>query len=172
MRIRILDFMYILIRRMNIRFPLKEYLRYNQAKNFTACEVGVARGDNARQMLKIPYLKKLYLVDIWNNKKHYEIAKKKLSKYNVEFIKEKSDDAIIPKCEFIYIDGDHSKEQVKKDLDKYWKMVKDGGMLAGDDWEMEGVWRSVIDKFGIENINTGEGNQWWVWKNNKEAYNG
>lgn len=36
--------------------------------------------------------------------------------------------------DFIYLDGDHSYEGVKKEMFEYWPKVKKGGMLAGHDY--------------------------------------
>lgn len=35
--------------------------------------------------------------------------------------------------DFIYIDGDHSYSQAKKDMKNYFLKVKKGGLLAGHD---------------------------------------
>jgi len=37
---------------------------------------------------------------------------------------------------FIYIDGDHSYKQFKKDLENYSKLCKVGGIICGDDFEI------------------------------------
>ena len=36
--------------------------------------------------------------------------------------------------DWIYVDGDHSTEAVKADLEKYWPKLKPGGILAADDY--------------------------------------
>ena len=36
--------------------------------------------------------------------------------------------------DFIYIDGDHTAEQVARDADSAWKLLKSGGILAFDDY--------------------------------------
>ena len=38
------------------------------------------------------------------------------------------------KYDFIFIDGDHSYEQCKKDILNYQKLLKDGGLLAGHNY--------------------------------------
>jgi hypothetical protein len=35
--------------------------------------------------------------------------------------------------DFVYIDGDHRREEVEKDLSHWWQKVKPGGILAGHD---------------------------------------
>jgi predicted O-methyltransferase YrrM len=54
--------------------------------------------------------------------------------------------------DWVYIDGDHSYEAVKRDLEAYYRVVKPGGFIAGDDygaangWFGDGVTRAV-DEF-------------------------
>tara|TARA_B100001248_G_scaffold9854_1_gene6508 strand:+ start:18464 stop:19087 length:624 start_codon:yes stop_codon:yes gene_type:complete len=52
--------------------------------------------------------------------------------------------------DWIYIDGDHSYEQCKKDLNNALQIVKPGGLIIGDDygwpdakWEKPGVTKAV-----------------------------
>jgi hypothetical protein len=46
----------------------------------------------------------------------------------------------------IHIDGDHSYEGVKKDLNLYWGKIKNGGMIINDDYHWGGV-KKAIDEF-------------------------
>jgi predicted O-methyltransferase YrrM len=43
----------------------------------------------------------------------------------------------------VFVDGDHSYEAVRKDLPFWWKKVRPGGHLLGDDYWMEQVGRAV-----------------------------
>ncbi len=43
----------------------------------------------------------------------------------------------------VFVDGDHSYEAVKADLAFWWKKIRPGGMLLGDDYWMEEVARAV-----------------------------
>jgi len=40
--------------------------------------------------------------------------------------------------DWVYIDGDHAYEAVKGDLEAYYRVVKPGGFLAGDDYGVAG----------------------------------
>ncbi len=42
--------------------------------------------------------------------------------------------------DWVYIDGDHSYEAVKRDLEAYYRVVKSGGFLAGDDYGAKNGW--------------------------------
>jgi hypothetical protein len=42
-------------------------------------------------------------------------------------------------AELIYVDGSHEQKDVYTDLQGYWKLLKPGGLLFGDDFDWEGV---------------------------------
>jgi hypothetical protein len=42
----------------------------------------------------------------------------------------------------IYIDGSHDEDDVYQDLVNYWKLLKKGGVMFGDDWNLD--WVGVI----------------------------
>jgi hypothetical protein len=57
--------------------------------------------------------------------------------------------------DWVYIDGNHLYEFVKKDLERYYSKIKQGGFLTGDDygvadWWEDGVTRAV-DEFVANN---------------------
>jgi predicted O-methyltransferase YrrM len=66
---------------------------------------------------------------------------------NITHIRKTSDDAIEDlrdvKVDFVYIDGLHTYDQVKKDIENYQKIVRENGFIGGHDYHI--VWRGVID---------------------------
>ena len=58
------------------------------------------------------------------------------------------------KFDFVFIDGDHSYQQCKKDILNYWKFVRPGGLLAGHNYHDSpdsahlGVHQAVKEIFG------------------------
>jgi predicted O-methyltransferase YrrM len=48
--------------------------------------------------------------------------------------------------DWVYIDGDHSYEAVKADLENFYRVVKPGGIIAGDDYGLDGWWAKGIDR--------------------------
>jgi hypothetical protein len=48
--------------------------------------------------------------------------------------------------DWVYIDGDHTYEAVCADLEAYWRVVKAGGILAGDDYGRAGWWANGVTK--------------------------
>lgn len=64
---------------------------------------------------------------------------------NITHIKKTSDDAVLDiteKVAFVYIDGTHSYEQVKKDIENYAPLITLGGYIGGHDY-VKG-WSDVI----------------------------
>ena len=46
------------------------------------------------------------------------------------------------KADLIFIDASHEEEDVYQDLSNYWDLLKDGGVIFGDDWHSQ--WYGVI----------------------------
>jgi len=94
---------------------------------------------------------KLYLVDPYKSYKEYseyldqaemdafyESAKVKLAKYNCEFVKKMSMEAVKDfndnSLDFVYIDGNHDFQFVVNDIAEWSKKVKPGGIVSGHDY--------------------------------------
>jgi len=174
--------------------PVIEYIarKYNRPSNLVGVEIGVYRGDNAAYILLTLDMKKLFLIDPYLEYKEYknnpgwegrvqtdfnnflEIATSKLKPYQekVEFIKKKSEDAApdVPDgLDFVYIDGNHEYDFVKRDIDLYYPKLKEGGVLGGDNLEMSGVSRAVIEfvanhSLNIHGVKWAQAYEWLVVK--------
>lgn len=103
-------------------------------------EIGIDKADTTIHVLKnCSNLTYLYAVDPYVEREdRYNLVKKELFKFGkCKFIRKTSQDAAaeIPNgLDFIFIDGDHSYEGVKCDLDNYVPKLKSGGLLTGHDW--------------------------------------
>ena len=67
--------------------------------------------------------------------------------------------------DFVFIDGDHSEDAVRKDLAAWFSKVKPGGTFAGHDFYFPGVNKAVNEFFasrGMEDRVQGIGNSWMV----------
>ena len=134
-----------------MRFPLKKI-----KSNFICAEVGVWKGDFSSQILsRNPKI--LHLIDPWVHQNYkamwYSIEQEKMdriyadvlerfqNKTNVSIHKLFSTQVKFPNeyFDWVYIDGDHTYEMVKKDLKFYYALIKKGGFLCGDDYG----WTSV-----------------------------
>lgn len=65
---------------------------------------------------------------------------------NIKHIREISDHAIFQidsKVDFVYIDGLHTYDQVKKDIANYKPLIKENGFIGGHDYHP--VWQGVMD---------------------------
>lgn len=72
-------------------------------------------------------------------------------------------------ADLIYIDASHDEEDVYADLSNYWKILRSGGVMFGDDWDAGALGYSVIcavNRFVKEkqlNLQV-QGNKWVIQK--------
>jgi hypothetical protein len=163
--------------------PTIEAVKKQGGKELVGVEIGVSSGLNSRTILmKLP-MKKLYCVDPWSQyvqdnqvlkkDQFFEKAKKRLKpwKDKVVFIREYSTDAVnqVPdNLDFVYIDGNHDYEPVKKDIELYFPKVKSGGIIGGHDFDgyYPGVCQAVLEFAAKEGLKLRSfNNDWWVVKN-------
>ncbi len=130
-------------------------------KPIRCIEVGVLNGENAKSWFKNLNIDKLYLIDPY---KEFTIAnlnriesqstldncKKKMYKNlkpywdRVEFLNMTSEEAIKynhidEKVDYIYLDGNHNYLNLKWELDNFYPLLKEGGILTGDDYNQQDV---------------------------------
>jgi len=107
----------------------------------------------------------MYLTDVYNtflnNIESYD---------NIVHIRKTSDEAVfeIPNdfVDFVYIDGLHTYEQVKKDIANYLPKIKNGGFIGGHDYHSnhQGVMDAINEKFKIDALFSDTS---WIVKINK-----
>jgi hypothetical protein len=137
-------------------------------KGSVGAEIGVAAASYSMQMLQRVKPKRLYLVDRWalilnkgaRQKKQLQMhtAMSKIAEYVAKGI-------VLPVCawsheavdwlrdatlDWVYIDGDHKPESVRKDLRTWYKKVKPGGIISGHDYKKglgpyEGILQGIKD---------------------------
>lgn len=56
--------------------------------------------------------------------------------------------------DFLMLDGDHSYEAVKADLEAWMPKMKVGGIISGDDYTWPGVEQAVIERFQDREMQT------------------
>lgn len=168
--------------------PSIKYLKehYKSKSELIGVEVGVFEGANGKSILDTLNMERLFLVDPYedyegndDNGESYEkclkVARKVLWHYRdkITWVRLKSEDALggIPnRLDFVYIDGNHSYEYVKRDLKDYYKKIKKGGLLCGHDINKEGVMRAVIEfidkkKLKLQTYSpSGKDVDWWCVK--------
>lgn len=156
----------------NLRPSMAAYLQ--NKKNLVGVEIGTYAGENALNILQSLDVKKLYLIDSYDYTRNVagsmmakeqvekvkETAKDRLKSFNaVEWIYKKSEDAINDikeQVDFVYVDGDHRYEAVKKDIELYYPKLKDNGLMSFHDFdapdENNGVIQAVEEYFKTNNI--------------------
>jgi len=111
-------------------------------------EVGVLRGRYAYSLLS-QWPGTLYLVDSWeeypeyvdipqNHEDNYQRTLDRLTPFAGRFQvwRERSSEDLasrIGMVDFAYVDANHAFEYVMQDLQTWWKVIKQGGILAGHD---------------------------------------
>ena len=163
----------------------RDFLLQILPKFSNGAEIGVNEGDFSERILEIVRPKKLHLIDPWKfkNEELYRITpygsekiqsqemmdarfesvvkrfKTEIKKGQV-IINRNPSEEILSRFDdnyfhWVYVDGNHLYEFVKKDLDLCFKKLKKGGLITGDDY-YEGGWcnggvKKAVDEF----INTG-----------------
>jgi len=164
--------------------PMMLFIRDNHNNNLVGVEIGVREGYNAENMLLSLSIKKLFLVDPYleyplrcqkDQGYMYGYMIKNIGKYKerVEIIKMLSSAAVryIPDdLDFVFIDGNHDYDFVKKDIELYYPKVKDGGVFGGHDYcyGYPGVIEAVdefIEREGLSLFRVEH--DWWVVKGHK-----
>lgn len=89
----------------------------------------------------VSFEKSLNKVDVLQERlnRHYQDAKRRLSKYNCKIIKKESlsalEDFADNSLDFVYIDANHSFADIASDLFKWEMKVRPGGIVSGHDYE-------------------------------------
>jgi len=166
-----------LMRRFRYKGNRREFLLKKFPKNSICAEIGVRTGEFSTGILEYAKPEKLYLIDTWSGgevltdevytdevaKQYYDDVIKKFGKNEkVKIVKSRSLEASKQFSDsffdWIYIDGDHSYEGVKADLEAYFEKVKSGGLITGDDYrdkERLGVIKAVnefVENYPIKPI--------------------
>jgi len=170
-----------------------------EKKDLVGVEIGTYKGEGVYKIFNNLSISKLYTIDPYNFKNLIagvnftkedaeslkQSMKNALSVYGdkIEIINKTSIEAanlISERLDFVYLDGDHSYETVKKELELYYPKVKSGGLLAGHDFNGDdnGVERAVVEFFSAKGlqVNTnldledGRTNEWWIIKDSVENW--
>jgi hypothetical protein len=163
--------------------PMIRYLKTLSLHDIVGVEIGTLYGENAKSILKNLDIYKLYLIDPYriysgyaeNPEKHTDDAmflkaKNNLKAYSnkVVFVRKMSEDAIMDvpdHVDFVYIDGNHAYEYVKKDIQLYFPKLKAGGVIGGDDFcaSFPGVAMAVLEFVASAQLQLqGLNKDWWV----------
>jgi len=171
---------------------LNEKIGNNEVKE--GVEVGVWKGELSRNLLQIFPNLGLDMIDLW------EATEANISMHDKDHTKDAMEDAkeaaqrnvssfpgrflLIQGCsvqsagiyrnlalDFVFIDADHFYENVKADVEAWWPKVREGGVMAGHDYDGMGdrrkgwgVKRAVDEFFLGSEVHVEPGLVWWVQK--------
>ncbi len=139
-------------------------------------EIGVHTGDFSASILKLIKPSKLFLIDPWKyepddryrnsfygskvqnqqqtmDARYNQVSKRfsqEIETGTVEIMRTTSVEAAqsfdSESLDWVYIDGNHTYEFVKQDLQLYFPKLKLGGLLCGDDYGIKGWWEAGVLK--------------------------
>jgi predicted O-methyltransferase YrrM len=133
--------------------------------NLIGLEIGCDKGNTTIKLLE--NLPNIFLHGIdpyenyidWNSNKLFEREQvyvdflKKIEKHKDRFVlhRKKSDDAFSffeeKSIDFIFIDGLHTYEQVKKDCENFYPLLKDDGLFSGHDYNTINDVKKAVNEF-------------------------
>lgn len=138
----------------NCRLIEDRYALLNEVpKGSTCVEIGILKGDFSREIFRTVEPNKLYLID--NDPEAVELANLSFKDHtdegkvivyqrdSSEWLNSMPDETF----DWIYIDGDHSYEGVKKDLEAAHTKIKPDGMITLNDYIFFGS--SDLTKYGV-----------------------
>jgi|TARA_R110000772_G_scaffold54733_1_gene124951 cephalosporin hydroxylase len=149
---------------VNMTFELGRML--GDIKNTSMVEIGSYKGESTFMFASSFAFDTIYAVDplqgmsndihedFNNNIKLFKGEGKELGDIKVKHIKLHSFDAVDmfedESLDFVYIDGDHSYENVKRDIELYLPKIKKTGFIGGHDYirEHQGVMDAVNESLG------------------------
>ncbi len=121
-------------------------------------EIGVWQGETSSHILTNTDCF-LYLVDLWSatgkwkkwpHAKNKRITLKRIKKLkNYKILQgvswEVAEQIQDQELDFVFIDGDHSTEGVRNDINAYTPKIKQGGYIMGHDWSWQSVKTAVLE---------------------------
>ena len=137
-------------------------------KNCKFLELGVFRGEFAKEILQIVEPRELYLVDIWSGEMgsgdkdganyvkvndmrsvYLNLFHQVKNKPNIHLVRCESVPFLLS-CEdnyfdAVYVDADHSEEAVYNDMVNSFRVIKSGGLLMGHDYHHQ--IKIAVDRF-------------------------
>ena len=153
--------------------------KYFKGRKINAIEIGILRGEHTKAKLNI---NKIILIDpylVYGEYKFFDFKKEKIKEKAINRLKKFKDkiewifdfssaaiNKIKEKVDFIYIDGNHEYKYIKEDLELYWEVLNEGGIISGHDIQNIEVSKAVIE-FCNKNkldVHVGDRRDWWIIK--------
>lgn len=172
--------------------PFERLSSLRTTKDLVGAEIGVAGGEHALSLLENLSIKKLYLIDPYDNydtytegKRHYGADETSLDQFRIRaelllskfsnqivWVRNKSSEAaelIQEQLDFVYIDGNHAEDFVREDIRSFMPKLNSRGVIGGHDFyngfqrEHDGVVNAVLGSTLLEGFQMRiELPDWWV----------
>jgi|GEM_PF-2365986 len=156
--------------------------------SLVGAEIGLWRGETSRHLLAAcPQIRRLYGIDPFLSYDDWwgRIEQADLDRYASEVQAGLAAEArftlltltsnaaapLLESLDFVFIDGDHSREQVGRDMRTYWAKLRPGGLLSGHDYQALSTVREAVDEFAAELgvlVQEAENDLWW-WRKGAEG---
>ena len=133
--------------RYNITPHNRVFLLKKMVPNSICAEIGVEDGFFSEQILKYSKPKKLHLIDIDISKSYSKFKDYSNVEFNEGSSKEILKDFKDEYFDWVYIDGDHSYDGCRSDLELSFQKIKNNGYVTGDNFhnDWHGVLKAVVD---------------------------
>lgn len=128
---------------------------YLHGRDLVGAEIGVDAGAHAEALLLNCDIKMLYLIDTWVNPEMYGYCRGRLEtkgwKHKINMLRRSSTDAIPAvdgRLDFLYFDQLHDYESVRNDMEMWWPLLKDGGLLVHRGYALSNTGiKKALDEF-------------------------
>lgn len=156
-------------------------------ENLTLVEIGSYMGESMEIFAKSGKFSKIICIDPWINgfddtdqcshdceNAENNFDQRKLNFDFVEKIKDKNENVVFKfedkSLDMVYVDGKHTPEDVRKDIESWLPKIKDSGYISGHDWYLKGgiLQESITSAIGVPDFICGhpihgtEGDGSWV----------
>jgi hypothetical protein len=170
--------------RTKFRRSLRRALLSRLPKHSIGAEIGVWRGDFTQEILSVVEPRQLHIIDPWisqpqNEDRWYHHRDQSVmdSTYQHIVTRFRDDDRVVIHrklsedavqdfadglLDWVYIDGNHLYEFVKRDLELYLRKLKLGGLLTGDDYTWRPDLNYPVKRAVDETIASGRVERIWI----------
>lgn len=123
-------------------FGFVDFLKYiGYRENYL--EIGTHKGEGILLVAASGFFKNISTIDVWNHGRIESLKNFDNITYYIGSSDDCLDDFEDGSLDVVYIDGDHSYEQVSKDIQNYLPKLKDKGFMAGHDYHVD-TWPDVV----------------------------
>ena len=146
------------------RGEVRDFIIRQMPRGGVAAEIGVDQGVFSERILELARPRKLYLIDPWfpdptgtrvpSPEERFSMVRGRfaaqLDRGVVELIRKPSETAVArfadQSLDWVYIDGNHHYEFVKRDLELYFPKVRRGGFIVCDDYHFAGTFDDDVTR--------------------------